>query len=638
MADPKITITAVDNTKAGFASVAGGLDKLKASAATVTSTFSKIAGPITAAVATLGVATAGITASVGKALETGDQLFKLSQKVGISVETLSELRFAADLSGVSLETLQKGLKDLSLVLVQANDASSKEAQLLKQLGVTAREPEQALRQVADAFSKLPDGATKTALAVELFKKAGQDLIPLLNGGSAALDAAGFSARRLGLAFTTDAARAAEQFNDNMLKLKTGAESLGISLTSKLVASMAQFTGDLVKAKEEGIKWRGVLDGVLGTTLELAKNLPLIGGAIDRVADANARRVAEEQASIARRTSSGVIRRPAESVDPDAEARLTCTISGGTWDARNRRCVARASATSAEKPLTLDEVLARNAAKRDEVFRERNATQGRANEEALQKALDAESARALAGAQRRDEATAAGTAEYRKTQELAQAYRDLASPLESFRRQLAEIDKLRGLPGGLNEEDARAAESAVLKVMAAVGQGAKETKGIAEELGLTFSSAFEDAIVKGEKARDVIKGLGQDVARILIRKSVTEPIASGISDIFKKSGGGSILSSIGSSIGKLFGFASGGSFTVAGGGGTDSQLVAFRATPGERVTVETPAQQRGGGGMTVINQFVDISGEIRQQIANAMPTIISAAASQVADMRRRGVAV
>lgn len=40
-----------------------------------------------------------------------------------------------------------------------------------------------------------------------------------------------------------------------------------------------------------------------------------------------------------------------------------------------------------------------------------------------------------------------------------------------------------------------------------------------------------------------------------------------------------------------GFAFGGDFTVGGSGGTDSQMVAFRATPGERVSVRTPTQER-----------------------------------------------
>lgn len=41
--------------------------------------------------------------------------------------------------------------------------------------------------------------------------------------------------------------------------------------------------------------------------------------------------------------------------------------------------------------------------------------------------------------------------------------------------------------------------------------------------------------------------------------------------------------------RIPGFQHGGSFTVGGAGGPDSQVVAFRATPGERVSIETPQQ-------------------------------------------------
>lgn len=43
------------------------------------------------------------------------------------------------------------------------------------------------------------------------------------------------------------------------------------------------------------------------------------------------------------------------------------------------------------------------------------------------------------------------------------------------------------------------------------------------------------------------------------------------------------------------FATGGTFNVGGTGGTDSQVVAFRATPGEQVAVSTPQQVRHGAG-------------------------------------------
>jgi hypothetical protein len=42
-----------------------------------------------------------------------------------------------------------------------------------------------------------------------------------------------------------------------------------------------------------------------------------------------------------------------------------------------------------------------------------------------------------------------------------------------------------------------------------------------------------------------------------------------------------------------GFMTGGEFTVGGSGGADSQMVAFRASPGEKVAVSTPTQIRKG---------------------------------------------
>ena len=52
-------------------------------------------------------------------------------------------------------------------------------------------------------------------------------------------------------------------------------------------------------------------------------------------------------------------------------------------------------------------------------------------------------------------------------------------------------------------------------------------GAAKELGMTFSSAFEDAVIGGNKLRDVFDGLLQDIARIILRRSVTEPLANAI---------------------------------------------------------------------------------------------------------------
>lgn len=85
---------------------------------------------------------------------------------------------------------------------------------------------------------------------------------------------------------------------------------------------------------------------------------------------------------------------------------------------------------------------------------------------------------------------------------------------------------------------------------------KETNDFAKEFGLTFSSALEDAIVKSQSLRDVVKGLAQDLLRITTRKLVTEPL------------GNAITSGVGSS-GWLSGIAS----LLSGyfGGGSASEL-------------------------------------------------------------------
>jgi len=68
-------------------------------------------------------------------------------------------------------------------------------------------------------------------------------------------------------------------------------------------------------------------------------------------------------------------------------------------------------------------------------------------------------------------------------------------------------------------------------------------------------------------------------------------------------------------GKFTGFAAGGSFIVGGSGGTDKTPVGFMATRGERVTVETPGQQRRGGGVTINFHITAPGGNVPRETQN-----------------------
>lgn len=196
-------------------------------------------------------------------IDLQDQVYKMSQKIGVSVESLSGLRYAAKLSGAGLEDLEKAFKTLSQRMIEANDSSSRSAALMKALGVDiAGGPEAALYKLADAFSTMRDGTTKTALAVELFGKSGMNLIPFLNQGAAGIKALQAEAERLGITMTTEGAQAAEKYNDNLESVKLSVESLAVSLTNNFGGSLVSITKAMKQAAEEGSAL-GVVASALG---------------------------------------------------------------------------------------------------------------------------------------------------------------------------------------------------------------------------------------------------------------------------------------------------------------------------------------------------------------------------------------
>jgi hypothetical protein len=262
MARADITLTAVDDTRNAFEGVRRNLTGLEGTARSVNRVLAGIGA---------GLSAAALVGFVRSSVDAADSLGKLSQRVGVTVESLSELQYAGKLADVSTEQLGDGLRKLSVNL-QAGAKGSKEfVQAFQLVGITAAElntlqPDQALARIAEAFAGLEDGAAKTALAVRLFGRSGSDLIPLLNGGASGLRAAGDEARRFGLVVSTDSARAAEQFNDNLTRLGASSQGFGIALAQSVLPALNQIASGMAETAREG----GALLGVLRGIAELGK--------------------------------------------------------------------------------------------------------------------------------------------------------------------------------------------------------------------------------------------------------------------------------------------------------------------------------------------------------------------------------
>ncbi|WP_175386418.1 phage tail tape measure protein [Rhizobium sp. 9140] len=135
-------------------------------------------------------------------------------------------------------------------------------------------------------------------------------------------------------------------------------------------------------------------------------------------------------------------------------------------------------------------------------------------------------------------------------------------------------------------------------MREVTTGAKDEMTDMEQAGQslasTLSGAFSGLIDGSKKFKDVLKDLASQLAETFLQdgfKAILGAFGMGGTS----SGGASILGGIVSAFtGNLKGFASGGEFKVGGAGGIDSQLVAFKASPNEKVSITKPGQERGGG--------------------------------------------
>jgi hypothetical protein len=109
---------------------------------------------------------------------------------------------------------------------------------------------------------MEDGASKSALAMMIFGRAGATMIPLLNAGSAGMREAREEARLLGVAIDSEAGRAAEVFNDNLSRLGSVLDGFGNKLAAEFVGPLNDATDQLVAAAKYSKEFKDTLDSAV----------------------------------------------------------------------------------------------------------------------------------------------------------------------------------------------------------------------------------------------------------------------------------------------------------------------------------------------------------------------------------------
>lgn len=183
-------------------------------------------------------------------------------------------------------------------------------------------------------------------------------------------------------------------------------------------------------------------------------------------------------------------------------------------------------------------------------------------------------------------------------------------------------------GAINFDEYEKLGSKILGLADPAKTEVEQLTGAARQLGLTFTSAFEDAVIGGKEASKVFQALAQDIARVALRKTVTEPLIGALLGTDKSPG---LLSGI---LG-IFGGARANGGPIFPG---SAYLVGER---GPELVVPKSAgtviPNGAIGGAQVIN-YVTVSGEVsRADVLNAVEAAYARTmGAVVGSMNRNGV--
>lgn len=550
----RIVVTAEDKTKAALDSVVGNLGQLQGALDGLDS----ISGRLPAIGAGIAAAFGGISFAgiIKGSIDYADSLDELSQRTGVSVETLSSLRNAAELSGTSLEGVGKEVQKLTRNMTDAARGSATQVENFRALGVAVTDNQGNLRSSSDVMLELAravgelEDPTERVIAAQLaFGKSGGDLVPLL----LELSQNGLQAAEV----TAEQAAEAAMLNDQLDIMRQQTRAAGEAFSLTLLPVFAAVV-DVAQGAGFAIKQMGSSLAVVAKDVQTA--VSVIGTALSEGPTQRGRDKVREL--LAERN------RFVEAANEDLQDRALRYQSTLDLVLNPPETAAARSGTSklSERLKRLREETERSSAGSSAAVKKQVDAMLRRQEEAARQVrdildkmeFDPEQDKMLGDMNRQLEQTAL-------------RYREIADPAAKYREQLDEIQALgqRLRDDGSPYLDPEQVEQATLAVRRQMGE-LEETNNVARELGFTFNSAFEDAIVKGNSFRDVLDGIYQDILRIIVRQQISEPFSRAIGGL-----------DFGGMLGGLFGGGYTGADTGAVdlGGSIDDFLAGFRADGG-----------------------------------------------------------
>ncbi len=258
----------------------------------------KVGAAALAAVGTAAIGTGtALVKSVGSVAEYGDNIDKMSQKMGLSIEAYQEWDAVLQHSGTSIEAMRGGMKTLAVAVESGNKA-------FQELGMSQEEladmsQEELFEKTITALQNVEDETQRTYLATKLLGKGGTELGALLNTSAEDTQAMRDRVRELGGVMSEDAVKAAATYQDSLQDMQTAITGIKRGILSDFMPALTTMmdgitnlaSGDTDKGMEQlqagidktfatidkaipqAVKTGGAIISAIGKAVE--QNLPTI---------------------------------------------------------------------------------------------------------------------------------------------------------------------------------------------------------------------------------------------------------------------------------------------------------------------------------------------------------------------------
>lgn len=443
------------------------------------------------------------TAFIKGSIDAADKLDEMSERTGVAASELSRLEIAFKLSGAGSDVMEKAF-------IKLNGTMNTNAKAIEQLGVATKNTDGSLRSstavlrdVADRFAGMEDGARKSALAGEIFgEKLGPQLAGMLNLGSEGLDEMAKLTEQLGMAMTDEGAAAAAQFNDTLDFLQTAFAGVARQATADLLPSLTNLASALLKTATETdvLKRVGELLGVVLKSLFTV--VMSVAEALNSVATIATATWRAFMAATSGDFSSAVDIIKKAGSDVSSGWAKTSEIIKGAWDGSAQAAVNATATLMGQARLNQDAALQTAEAQKE---MEAATKKAQAEFEKLSASLDKATIAAIA------ETDAGGKLTDAKKLELdiRAKLNDTTIRLTDSQRQEIE-SKLAAAQAALNDRDAQAAaDEARKKLTETLG---KEIEEIEKQIAAQVKANEEAGLTREQIARLEIQRL-RDAAAV-----------------------------------------------------------------------------------------------------------------------------